>query len=124
MKNYSSLAENSNLTGPPGFLLAVFGNYAPSPHGRQTLERENAADPCMWSVVSVSHSSSHCFLSGLLPDAHKEQGSTFILISHARESQAQAMERQHTARHNLHTGSTREAQTPPGPPSTLKDCFT
>lgn len=26
MKNYSSSAENSNLMGPPGFLLAVSGN--------------------------------------------------------------------------------------------------
>lgn len=74
MKNYSSLAENSNLTGPPGFLLAVFGNYAPSPHGRQTLEREKATDPCMCSVVRASHSSSHCFLSGFLLDAHEAQG--------------------------------------------------
>lgn len=74
MKNYSSLAENSNLTGSPGFLLAVFGNYAPSPHGRQSLEREKATDPCMCSVVRASHSSSHCFLSGFLLDAHEAQG--------------------------------------------------
>lgn len=45
MKNYSSFAENSNLMGPPGFLLAVFGNYAPSPHGSQTLGREKATNP-------------------------------------------------------------------------------
>lgn len=45
MKNYSSFAENSNLTGPPGFLLAVLGNYAPSTHGSQTLEREKATNP-------------------------------------------------------------------------------
>lgn len=45
MKNYSSFAENSNLMGPPGFLLAVFGNCVPRPHGSQTLEGEKATNP-------------------------------------------------------------------------------
>lgn len=45
MKNYSSFAENSNLMGTPGFLLAVFGNCVPRPHGSQTLEGEKATNP-------------------------------------------------------------------------------
>lgn len=45
MKNYSSFAENSNLMGPPGFLLAVFGNCAPRPYGIQTLEGEKSNKP-------------------------------------------------------------------------------
>lgn len=45
MKNYSSFAENSNLMGPLGFLLDVFGNCAPRPHGSQTLEGQKSNNP-------------------------------------------------------------------------------
>lgn len=94
MKNYSSFAENSNLMGPPGFLLAVFGNCAPRPHGSQTLEgEEKATNPLrVCRGLGVFQTSIYCFLSGfyLMPD--RNRAGTFTLINHAKETQAQAVE--------------------------------
>lgn len=44
------------------------------PSWKADLRKRKTTDPCMCSVVSVSHSSGHCFLSGFLPDAHEAQG--------------------------------------------------
>lgn len=94
MKNYSSFAENSNLMGPPGFLLAVFGNCAPRPHGSQTLEgEEKATNPlCVCRVLGVFQTSIYCLLSGFYLMPERNRAGTFILINHAKETQAQAME--------------------------------
>lgn len=87
MKNYSSFAENSNLMGPPGFLLAVFGNCAPRPHGSQTLEgEEKAINPlCVCRVLGVFQTSIYCLLSGFYRMPERNRAGTFILINHAKE---------------------------------------
>lgn len=95
MKNYSSFAENSNLMGPPGFLLAVFGNCAPRPYGIQTLEGEKKQQAfCMCRALGIFKTTIYCFLSGFYLMPERNRAGTFILISHARETQAQAMEGQ------------------------------
>lgn len=76
IKNYSSFAENSNLMGPPGFLLAVFGNCAPRPHGSQTLEGERKQqNPCVCRVHAGYFSDIYLlFPLWVLPDAWEERG--------------------------------------------------
>lgn len=121
MKNYSSLAENSNLTGPPGFLLAVFGKYAPSLHERQTLERQKATDPCMCSVVFLTVLAT-VFSLGFYPMHTRNRAGTFTSSSVMPEKTKPSPWRDSTQQGTtLYTVLTSEAQTPPGPPSTLKD---
>lgn len=86
---------------------------------RKTKKQQTLACVVWWVFLTVLAT---VFSLGFYPMHMRNWAGTFILISHARENQAQAIERQHTARHNpVHTGLTSEAQTPPGPPSTLKD---
>lgn len=110
MKNYSSFAENSNLMGPLGFLLAVFGNCAPRPHGSQTLEGEKRnKPPCVCRLRGIFQTSIYRFLSGFYLIPERSGAGTFILINHARETQAQTMEWQ-TQRSEAHSKAQRWPQ--------------